>query len=189
VLHHRNTKCHLSFVSAWLWGYRPFQLARSRLPTLRHVSACFHCFILLWIRANIRIFLRLSNDKPSAIFRIRGTSDGSNQRAADIVSGAEATATLGISIESLEEVQAQVASLPSQSNALVPGRQQQLSNPVILAERIVKHLFSYVSSFAMSGTSLRLDSVVQLATIRRWYESFQSKLKTGGVAFLDKEDL
>ncbi|CAI2179561.1 7162_t:CDS:2 [Funneliformis geosporum] len=72
----------------------------------------------------------LSNDKPSAIFRLRGTiipSSGQNPTFGTrlITSGAisldsnvsSVTATLGISIEPISVIEAQIANLPPQINS------------------------------------------------------------------------
>ncbi len=59
------------------------------------------------------------------------------------------TAILGISVEPLGEIQTQLSSLPS-----VSVKSQAPPDAKALAEKIVKHLFNYLSSFvAGSGGS------------------------------------
>ena len=93
---------------------------------------------------------------------------------------------LGISIEPLQQILAQVNALPSAVSKLVPGP----SDGAILAEKIVKHLFNYISGFVSgsSGTSLSPDSMVPMSLIARWYESFLSKVRAGGIGFLDRQE-
>ncbi|KAG8984339.1 hypothetical protein FRB90_005390 [Tulasnella sp. 427] len=71
------------------------------------------------------------------------------------------TATLGISIEPIDVVQAQVAALKSSAP---PAQQSNLADPVVLAERIVKHLFNYLSSFEMR---VGPQTVVPLGVIQK----------------------
>lgn len=53
----------------------------------------------------------------------------------------------------------------------------------------MKHLFNYLSSFAAdSGSSVTPDSYVQLRAITKWYESFMSKIRVSGLAFLDRQE-
>ncbi|KAH8990764.1 DUF775-domain-containing protein [Lactarius akahatsu] len=135
---------------------------------------------------------RLSNEKPSAIFRLRGSfvSQSSSSQAAfsnsaQPTTGIGVTAVLGISIEPLPQVLEQVSVLPTAAPKPVPA----LSDATVFAEKIVKHLFNYVSSFVSgSGTSLSPDSMVPVGLIARWYESFLAKARAGGVGFLDRQE-
>jgi hypothetical protein len=139
---------------------------------------------------HIRSTCRLSNEKPSAIFRLRGnfvSQSTSSQAAffntAQPTTGAGVTAVLGISIEPLPQIFEQVNALPSAMSKPAPGP----SDGAALAEKIVKHLFNYISGFVSgSGTSLSPDSMVPMNVIARWYESFLSKVRAGGVGFLDR---
>lgn len=142
----------------------------------------------------IGFLARLTNDKPSAIFRLRGTFtsqaslahlafQGNVAAAAD---PANVTATLGISIEPLHAIQSQLATLPS---ALTKPARDPTADSAVLAEKIVKHLFNYLSSFTSdNGASLTPTSFVQLGAITRWYESFMSKIRNRGIEFLEKEE-
>ncbi|KAJ3564396.1 hypothetical protein NP233_g8322 [Leucocoprinus birnbaumii] len=120
-------------------------------------AATVHFF---WPGKGFQLLGMLSNEKPSAIFRLRGTftstpASSNTQNAFTSTttanSDAEVTAVLGISIEPLEQVQAQVSTLNS---ALVKPAQDLTKDPSLLATRIVQHLFNYVSSFIdASGTA------------------------------------
>lgn len=77
-----------------------------------------------------------------------------------------------------------MATLPS--GLAKPGPQNPLSDPTVLAERIVKHLFNYVSGFVSGpGGGITPDSAVQMGVIAKWYENFIGKVKAGGVSFLE----
>jgi hypothetical protein len=136
---------------------------------------------------------RLSNEKPSAIFRLRGSfvsqSSSSSQAAfsnpIQATTGAGVTAVLGISIEPLPQILEQVNALPSAASKPVPSP----SDGAMLAEKVVKHLFNYISGFVSgSGASLSPESMVPMNLIARWYESFLSKVRAGGIGFLDRQE-
>ena len=59
----------------------------------------------------------------------------------------------------------------------------------LLAERIVKHLLNYISSF-MGGmpNMLTPDVSIPMGVIAQWYERFTTKLRTGGAGFLERDD-
>lgn len=138
----------------------------------------------LWPGKGSQLLGMLSNEKPSAIFRLRGTyTAGSTAFASsadmNITSTEDVTAILGISIEPLAQIQAQLASLP-------PSTASKLEvNPTQLAEKIVKHLYNYVSGFGGGGGA---DFVVPMSTITKWHDQFMRKIKAGGVGFLDREE-
>ncbi|KAI0301276.1 DUF775-domain-containing protein [Russula brevipes] len=134
----------------------------------------------------------LSNEKPSAIFRLRGNfvSQSSSSQAAfsnpmQATTGAGVTAVLGISIEPLPQILEQVNALPSATPKPVASP----SDGAMLAEKVVKHLFNYISGFVSgSGASLSPESVVPMNLIAKWYESFLSKVRAGGIGFLDRQE-
>ncbi|EJD52018.1 DUF775-domain-containing protein [Auricularia subglabra TFB-10046 SS5] len=129
----------------------------------------------------------LSNDKPSAIFRLRGTftasSSAANALSNAMISSSEGQDTscmLGISIEPLSAILAQV---PPTSSA-APAPQQ---DPAQLAEKVVKHLFNFLSSFAPNPSApLAPDTAIPIGLVSKWYESFLQKLRANGTAFLDR---
>ena len=104
------------------------------------------------------------------------------------VSPNDVTAILGIAIEPLSAIFSQ---MPNGTGPVVStGVATSTPNDsTLLAEKIVRHLFNYLSSFTSStGTSLTPDSIVPLGIITRWYESFLTKVRSGGISFLDRED-
>ncbi|KAF8062441.1 inositol metabolism protein Opi10 [Lyophyllum atratum] len=141
---------------------------------------------------------RISNEKPSAIFRLRGTfnqpSSSTSHTAFSSTSPTQPTTTttndvtavLGLSIEPLPQIQAQLATLPT-TMARAGGEGNGVGkDPTLLAERIVKHLFNYVAGFVGGGVSPEL--AVPMNVIVKWYESFMGKVRAGGVGFLERED-
>lgn len=134
---------------------------------------------------------RLSNEKPSAIFRLRGTYTPTTANGAfdsgmsmspdstDVVS------VLGLSIEPLSDIELQLATLPA---ALVKPRPDLSQDPTLMAEKIVKNLFNYVSGFAGGNGSVSPQFSIPMGLIAKWYEIFMSKVRNGGIGFLERED-
>jgi hypothetical protein len=60
-------------------------------------------------------------------------------------------------------------------------------DPTLLAERIVKHLFNYVSGF-VGGSGVTPEVAVPMSIIAKWYESFMGKVRAGGIGFLERGD-
>jgi hypothetical protein len=134
---------------------------------------------------------RLSNDKPSAIFRLRGTfaAQTSNTNAAfnspteQLWGSIDVTAILGIAVEPLPTIMAEMSTLPSSV-----AKASATTDPTSLAEKIVKHLFNYLSGFVSgNGQDITPDSVVPVGLLAKWYENFVTKIKGNGTAFLDNE--
>ncbi|KAF8895910.1 hypothetical protein CPB84DRAFT_1731688 [Gymnopilus junonius] len=152
-------------------------------------GAAVHFF---WPGKGFQLLGMLSNEKPSAIFRLRGTYSGETFSAAQnrfstfstvqTPGQQDVTAILGLSIEPLAQIQAQLQSLPS---SVVSGLDLS-RDPTKLAERIVKHLFNFISGFT-SGP-LSPDVAVPMGIIAKWYEMFLSKVRAGGIGFLERED-
>ena len=192
-----------SAISPRLCRYRSFFLARQRFSTAGNVSSVsqfaraplaspsplpYHIHPSLTPPPSIPS--RLSNEKPSAIFRVRGTFGASDyagsqrftqtfQQSQALIPGSAAsgnvnvTALLGIAIEPIDAVMSQIATLPSSSSKSV-------ADPAVLAERIARHLLNFTSSFG-------LTSIPQRA-IEQWYESFCGKVRAMGTSFLERVD-
>jgi len=147
-------------------------------------GASVHFF---WPGKGSQLLGMLSNDKPSAIFRLRGTfaPDTTTVTHNAFMQNAGATANivavLGLSIEPLEQIQVQLSSLHSAFTKPTTG----LNNPIVLTEKIVKHFFNYLSSFVLDGGGITSENVVPMNAVRNWYDSFMRRLKTGGVGFLE----
>ncbi|KAI0061140.1 DUF775-domain-containing protein [Artomyces pyxidatus] len=157
-------------------------------------GAAVHFF---WPGKGFQLLGMLSNEKPSAIFRLRGhfSSQSTSTQARFHNPGiqspsnlnGEVTAILGLSIEPLEQIMAQVGALPSAVAKPAPPPM----DPTLLAEKIVKHMFNYISGFVTgsgSGAAITPESMVPMALIARWYDSFLSKARASGIGFLDQQE-
>src|SRR5258708_6708864 len=130
---------------------------------------------------------RLSNEKPSAIFRVRGSFGASQyagsqrftqsfQQSQSLIAGSIAsdnvTALLGIAIEPVDAVMSQISTLQSTAKSV--------ADPAVLAERIARHLLNFTSSFGVTNIPQR--------AIEQWYENFCGKVRAMGVSFLERAD-
>ncbi|KAJ7121056.1 hypothetical protein C8R44DRAFT_171579 [Mycena epipterygia] len=138
-----------------------------------------------WPGKGFQLLGMLSNEKPSAIFRLRGTFTAAQAGATHTAFSAypqapaeEVTAILGLSIERLADIAPQLPTTVAKS--------EPLRDATLLAERIVKHLFNYVAGF--TGGAVSADVAVPMTLIVKWYESFVGKVRNGGVGFLDRGD-
>ncbi|KAJ7030800.1 hypothetical protein C8F04DRAFT_1112531 [Mycena alexandri] len=163
----------------------------------------FGCTVhFYWPGRGFQLLGMLSNDKPSAIFRLRGTftpaSASSNTHSAFSSSSSamvmqedphgqgqaeQITAILGLSVEPLADIAAQLTALhPSAVAVAKPA-----PDPTLLAERVVKNLFNYISGFT-GGAGVGADVAVPMGLIVKWYESFVGKVRNSGVGFLERGD-
>ncbi|RHZ66985.1 hypothetical protein Glove_303g55 [Diversispora epigaea] len=144
----------------------------------------------------------LSNEKPSAIFRLRGnvipgtTLNTSNPFSSKLLNyngdemsmdvgstpstSTSVTATLGISIEPISMVESQMSMLSNQNATM-----SQFSgvNPETIAFNILKNLYNYVTSFAQTSTPFGShvigsgNSFISVKVFQDWYDLFSRKIK------------
>ncbi|KAF9269504.1 DUF775-domain-containing protein [Marasmius fiardii PR-910] len=169
----------INHVCVFLLGTAPF-------PDGYGATVHFH-----WPGRGFQLLGMLSNDKPSAIFRLRGTfSSSTSYRAFDAMdtstqaNSTDVVAMLGISIETLQQIQPQIDALHSSVSTVAKPSLSQ--NPTLLAEKIVRHLFNYISGF--SGGVPGNQMSIPMSVIAKWYENFATKIKTTGVGFLEREE-
>lgn len=135
--------------------------------------------------------LRLSNEKPSAIFRLRGTFTAQSTDAHAVFTGAapstsNLTAILGLSIEPLPQIMQEVSAL---SSAVARPPAPSAADATLLAERIVKHLFNYLSSFVGGNpNAMAPDMMIPMGMVAKWYESFMGKVRNSGIGFLERQE-
>ncbi|RPD55428.1 DUF775-domain-containing protein [Lentinus tigrinus ALCF2SS1-7] len=150
-------------------------------------GATVHFF---WPGKGFQLLGMISNEKPSAIFRLRGTYSAQSTNAHAIFTGAapdgisDVTAFLGLSIEPLPQIMAECAALPS----AVGARSNPAADATLMAERIVRHLFNYLSSFVGGNPSaLSPDIMIPMGLIAKWYENFMGKVRNSGIGFLENQ--
>jgi len=97
----------------------------------------------------------------------------------------DVTAILGLSIETVDQVQAQMLTLNSTLDKSTPDLTK---DPVLLASRVVSHFFNYVSSFVDASGTMAPNVMVPVSIINKWYDIFLHKVKAGGVGFLERNE-
>lgn len=164
---------------------------------------------------DFRFIGALANEKPSGIFKIQTSSQANSGRSEaeeedqmlDEGSGNTAgsaippngVATLGISIEPVQNIAPQLSALeaertrtePSSSTALVvqtpEQRQQKQITTKILAQRIIGSAFNFLASFAESDPANKGHEVVPLKSFRDWWTKFERRIDMDPT-FLERAD-
>jgi len=193
----------INHVVAFLLGTIPFE---------PNYAATVH---FLWPNKEWQLLGMLSNDKPSAIFRLRGTAVPDKDRQNFMMSDTgttevsmdnddtSITATLGISVEPVEVVQSLMANVhlsTAQATATVSDMQLSVArSPNELAMKILQNLRNFVMSFASNsvppgampiGTGMVIseDSYLPLKAFKSWYEKLNQKLALDP-GYLLREDI
>jgi len=168
------------------------------IPFEPNFAATVH---FLWPNKEWQLLGMLSNEKPSAIFRLRGSAVPDKNRQNFMMSDIgttevsmdnndiSITATLGISVEPVQVVQSLMANLhPStvQPTSIVPYSQlPEAKNPNELATKILQNLRNFVMSFANNSVppsvvpfqgGISEDSYLSVKVFKNWYEKLNQKL-------------
>ncbi|CAI6356016.1 unnamed protein product [Macrosiphum euphorbiae] len=122
-------------------------------------------------RPNWQLLGILSNNKPSAIFKLSNLKqhfDVTNQpiNAFSQFPSISINAQIGISIEPLINAELQTTCIESTQN---------VSTFVEFTQKMVQNLYNYVSSYAVD-VGPQQTSMVPLLLIQKWYENFERKL-------------
>ena len=164
-----------------MWQYNPRNLQSSAS--------------LIISRSEVRF--KLSNEKPSAIFKLKGALPLPPQ-SLEFSQSPSDSAIIGIMCEPVESVQAQIASLSSVSasaGALVTTGSQAANNNLTIALKCAKNFLNYLSSFAQSAPSgSSIQGMLQnpdaqtalMGLCERWYKNLEAKTRNN-VDWLNKE--
>ncbi|OZJ06945.1 hypothetical protein BZG36_00138 [Bifiguratus adelaidae] len=156
----------------------------------------------LWPGKDWHLLGMLSNEKPSAIFRLKGKAIPTSDGTANV----NITATVGISIEPKSSVQTQMSALTSThqelsgtSGALVLRTQPSESETAAIATKLLQNLFNFVTSFAqntvppgeiglMSQMSVQ-NTWLPLKVFQQWYDNLGRKIKADPNYLLKDNDV
>lgn len=94
----------------------------------------------------------------------------------------EGDVILGISVEPLESVQAQLATLQPLSGTLV--KHTAPPSTAVLARRIIRNAFNFMSSFASGSSS---GDVIPLKAFQDWWTKFEKKIEYDPT-FLERDE-
>ncbi|RPB05992.1 DUF775-domain-containing protein [Choiromyces venosus 120613-1] len=118
-----------------------------------------------------RILGAISAQKPSAIFRIGGLQ--SPPAAGDAGGGGGGEVVVGVSIEEVGRVAELVSGIP----AAAAGTGGKRVETVVLARRIIRDAFNFLSSFAGAAGGAGGEEVVPLKAFRDWWAKFEKKVE------------
>lgn len=116
----------------------------------------------------------ISNDKPSAIFKISGlkSGDGRAHPFGAVLSGvAQSVAQVGVSVEALEQLSQQIPA-PGAAVAAVDSF-------LHFTHKMLDSLYNFASSFAVSQAQMApnpTETFIPSSCVLKWYENFQRRL-------------
>lgn len=153
--------------------------------------------------SEFRFIGALANEKPSSVIKAhpprRTEAEDEDQMLDEGNSGNaannSAAVTLGISIEPVQVVAPQLATLEQErgenngkSTDLVRQTPQQKGiTTKVLAQRIIGNAFNFLASFAASDSSGRGQELVPMKAFQDWWTKFERRI-TVDPTFLEKED-
>ncbi|KAI9732380.1 MAG: hypothetical protein M1834_001588 [Cirrosporium novae-zelandiae] len=124
----------------------------------------------------------IANEKPSAIFKVylpgsnNGMMDGTMPMAGDI--------TLGISVEPIGNIAAQLDALQQEKSVNSTALTTRPPSTKILAQRIIQNAFNFLSSFAGGPGG---NEVVPLKSFQDWWAKFERRIDNDP-GFLERDD-
>uniref|UniRef100_A0A1A8IN11 Protein Hikeshi n=2 Tax=Nothobranchius TaxID=28779 RepID=A0A1A8IN11_NOTKU len=116
----------------------------------------------------------ITNDKPSAIFKISGLKSGeggAHPFGAMGAGGSPSVAQLGVSVESLEQLAQQI---PVASAAV-----STVDSFLQFTQKMLDSLYNFASSFALTQAQMTpnpTETFIPFSCILKWYENFQRRL-------------
>jgi hypothetical protein len=119
----------------------------------------------------------VGNEKQSAIFKVNLGDEMMNgmNGSGDI--------NLGISVEPVASIQAQLANLQTES-ATSTALVKRPPSTKILAQRIIKNAFNFLASFSGSAGG---QEVVPLKSFQDWWKKFEGRIENDP-GFLERDD-
>ncbi|KAJ9604440.1 hypothetical protein H2200_011276 [Cladophialophora chaetospira] len=114
----------------------------------------------------------IANEKPSALFRV------------NLPDGIMGEINLGISVEPVPAIQAQMAQLQQPSSPTAAAKRPP-PDTKILAQRIIKNAFNFLSSFA--GNLANGVEVVPLKSFQDWWTKFERRVQNDP-GFLERDE-
>lgn len=124
----------------------------------------------------------MGNEKQSAIFKINLGGSGTGYEAMNGMNG-NGDINLGISVEPVASIQAQLAGLQNESSTSTALVKLPPSTKV-LAQRIIKNAFNFLASFSGSAGG---HEMVPLKSFQDWWKKFEGRIENDP-GFLERDD-
>ncbi|KAL6244237.1 hypothetical protein RBB50_009107 [Rhinocladiella similis] len=115
----------------------------------------------------------IGNEKPSALFKVN---------IPDSLAAGEIN--LGVSVEPVQNIQAQMAQLQESSGSMALAKRP--PDTKVLAQRIIKNAFNFLASFA--GNTANGIEVVPLKSFQDWWTKFERKIHNDP-GFLERDEV
>ena len=114
----------------------------------------------------------ITNDKPSAIFKISGLKAGvGGSHPFGTMAPSPSIAQVGVSVEALDQLAQQI---PASSAAV-----STVTSSLEFTQKMLDSLYNFASSFAVSQaqmTSNPTETFIPSSCILKWYENFQRRM-------------
>ncbi|KAK2826823.1 hypothetical protein Q5P01_021037 [Channa striata] len=113
----------------------------------------------------------ITNEKPSAIFKISGLKAGEGGAHPFGMMAASSVAQVGVSVEPLEQLAQQI---PVSSAAV-----STVDSFVQFTQKMLDSLYNFASSFAVSQAQMTpnpTETFIPSSCILKWYENFQRRM-------------
>ncbi|KAJ8299012.1 hypothetical protein KUTeg_023072 [Tegillarca granosa] len=116
----------------------------------------------------------LTNNKPSAIFRITQLKDSGSSSSHPFgqMSPQASMAQIGISVEPVTQLQQQIPVPQAAVSTVEPFME--------FSQKMLENFFNYASSFAVTQNQMTpnpSESFVPLSTLQNWFQTFQRRLQ------------
>ncbi|MCJ1283338.1 hypothetical protein MMC26_002666 [Xylographa opegraphella] len=168
-----------------------FLVPGNELPT----GACAAVYIQFPGTAEFKLLGVIATDKQSAIFRVNdsGSTNTPAHGSAEVDMDADlpngdslpGTVIVGISLEPIEIVSAQLATMKaaSDANSTALTIVRRPPSTKVLAQRIIKNAFNFLASFAGGDGG---HEVVPLKSFQDWWKKFERRVEIDP-GFLERE--
>lgn len=114
----------------------------------------------------------ITNDKPSAIFKISGLKAGvGGSHPFGMMAPSASVAQVGVSVEALQQLAQQIPAASASVSTVDPF--------LDFSRKMLDSLFNFASSFAVSQAQMTpnpTETFIPSSCILRWYENFQRRL-------------
>ncbi|OUM58076.1 hypothetical protein PIROE2DRAFT_16741 [Piromyces sp. E2] len=122
------------------------------------------------------------NDKPSAIFKLANAKSVPNDSPFGGPMMGGVSAELGISIEPIDQVMAQIQ---SSETVVASSKASTMANAEKITTKVIENLYNYCSSFSSSLlTNAQGEQFFPLKVIQDWYNNTLRKVKSNPNYFL-----
>jgi hypothetical protein len=155
-----------------------FMLPGTSLPT----GTAAAVYMQLPGEPQFKLLGAVGNEKQSAIFKVNLGGSGTGYETMNGMNGT-GDINLGISVEPVASIQAQLETLQSESTTSTSLVRRPPSTKV-LAQRIIKNAFNFLASFSGSAGG---QEVVPLKSFQDWWKKFEGRIENDP-GFLERDD-